>query len=205
MKVFIGIVIVGILLVAGVWLLSPKAPETVEQAIISDRTETATTTSDTGFDTEKRPMVAITSFGFVGYGPGKSHSGTFEKYDVANVRMNADGVPIAGVVTFQVDSIATDNETLTKHLKEKKEFFDSASYPTATFALHSITDLGAGTFQVSGDLTVKGVTKKIDFPVQANTDKTFTSEFRIDMVPFNFGAPGVVDNEVLVTFSGTMF
>ena len=202
MKVFIGIIVAAVVIIGGVFLLSPKAPENVGQAVISDRTETGTTTSDGTL--ENRPIISLTSFGFVGYGPGKSHTGSFGTYDVANLRASEEGVPTSGSLTIYVDSITTDNETLTKHLKEKKEFFNSATYPTINFALSTITDKGAGTFEAAGNLTVKGVTKAIAFPVQAKEDKTFTSEFRVDMTQFGFGAPGVVDNEVLIKFAGSI-
>lgn len=202
MKIAIGILVGVIVIVAGIFLLSPKAPDNVNQAQISDRTETSTTTvaGETAM-----PAIALTNFSFVGYGPGKSHTGTFSSYNISNVQLNNEGVPTSGIITFYVNSITTDTEMLTTDLKEKKEFFESDKYPTITFSVNSIKDIGAGTFEVSGNLTVKDVTKTITFPVQAKADKTFTSEFKVDMVPFGFTAPGIVDNEVLITFSGNLF
>ncbi|MEY2640976.1 MAG: hypothetical protein RL150_369 [Candidatus Parcubacteria bacterium] len=200
MKIVLGIVVVLVIIAAAVLLFSPKAPQDVQQAVVGDApaAEQATTTEAAMVDAG----VEITSFNFTGYGPGKSHLGTFEQYEVSNVAVDANGLPTAGTVTFYVDSIKTDAAMLDTHLKEKKEFFESATYPTVTFKLASVADKGNGMYDVTGDLTVKNVTKRITFGVTAAADKTFSSEFRVAMDQFGFTAPGIVDNEVLVKFSG---
>lgn len=203
MKTLLWIVVSIVVIIGAVLIFSPRAPQDVQQATIGD-TPTTTQVSDTAQNGDVVQAVAITSFGFTGYGPGKSHVGTFDQYEVSNVSVNGNGVPTTGTVTFFVDSITTDSNMLTEHLTTKKEFLDSATYPTITFALADVTDMGEGTFQVNGDLSVKGTTKRIGFPVQAKADKTFTSEFRVDMSAFGFSAPGIVDKEVLINFSGNV-
>jgi polyisoprenoid-binding protein YceI len=138
----------------------------------------------------------------VGYGPGKSHTGDFKNYQVRNVRVNEQGVPVAGELIIDVNSITTDTELLTQHLKEKEEFFDVAKHPSITFALVNATETGEGIYQVNGDLTVKDVTKRVGFAVNGKSDMTFSSEFRLKMSDFGFLAPGIVDDEVLVKFAG---
>jgi polyisoprenoid-binding protein YceI len=203
MKTLLWIVVVVAAIIGAVLIFSPRAPENVQQATIGDSPTGSQTDENTQNGDTVQP-IAITSFGFTGYGPGKSHVGTFNQYEVSNVAVNGNGVPTAGTVTFFVDSITTDTDMLTEHLTTKKEFLDSATYPTITFALADVTDMGEGTFQVNGDLTVKGTMKRIGFPVQAKADKTFTSEFRVDMSAFGFSAPGIVDKEVLINFSGNV-
>jgi len=206
MKMLIGIVVGIVVIIALVLIFSPRAPEDVQQASITDSPEGSMNAENGAMVGDgDQSMIAITSFGFVGYGPGKSHTGTFNSYEITNVAVNEAGLPTSGTITFAVDSLSTDTEMLTTHLTEKKEFFDSATYPTIAFTLADITDAGAGTFQVNGDLTIKGVTKRIGFVVQGQADKTFSSEFRVDMTQFGFAAPGIVDNEVLIKFSGNLF
>lgn len=201
MKIVLGIVVVLVIIAAAVLLFSPKAPQDVQQAVVRDTpTDTMQTTEagDEGVDA----AIEITSFGFVGYGPGKSHTGTFEQYEVSGVTVGENGLPTAGTVTFYVDSIKTDTALLDTHLKEKAEFFESATYPTVTFKLANVTEKSAGSYDVTGDLTIKNVTKRITFGVTTTPEKTFSSEFRVAMDQFGFTAPGIVDNEVLVQFSG---
>jgi len=202
MKALLWIVVIIVVIVAAVLIFSPRAPKDVQQATIGDSpTATSQTTGTTNTDVQP---IAVTSFGFTGYGPGKSHVGTFNQYEVSNATVDSNGVPTAGTVTFFTKSITTDSEMLSGHLTDKKEFLDSATYPTIVFALTDVTDIKEGTFQITGDLTIKGKTKQIGFPLQAKADKTFTSEFRVDMTQFGFAAPGIVDKEALITFSGNV-
>jgi len=62
--------------------------------------------------------------------------------------------------TVAIDSVATSNEKRDAHLKSP-DFFDTAKFPTATFKSKSWKKTGENTFDVTGDLTIKGVTKEI--------------------------------------------
>ena len=66
-------------------------------------------------------------------------------------------------VTIQVNSIDTKVEARDKHLKAP-EFFDVEKFPTITFKSTRLEKRGEGAVIV-GDLTMKGVTKEITFPV----------------------------------------
>jgi len=197
MKIVAIVLVVILIVVAAVIIFSPKAPENVQSLEVGEATEQ---TEKDGMDAEG--ALEITEFSFVGYGPGKSHVGEFQKYEVKNVKVNESGIPVAGELVIDVNSIKTDTELLDTHLKEKPEFFDTAKYPTITFALSNATETGAGLYQVTGNLTVKGVTKQVGFTVNGNTDKTFSSEFKLKMSDFGFEAPGIVDDEVLIKFAG---
>jgi len=41
------------------------------------------------------------------------------------------------------------------------DFFDVAKYPTVTFVSTSVTKSGAGSYSVTGDLTMHGITKPV--------------------------------------------
>ena len=62
--------------------------------------------------------------------------------------------------TIAIDSVATANEKRDAHLKSP-DFFDTAKFPTATFKSKSWKKTGENTFDVTGDLTIKEVTKEI--------------------------------------------
>jgi polyisoprenoid-binding protein YceI len=69
--------------------------------------------------------------------------------------------PTAATVQIEIPiaSVATSNAELTEHLK-KPEFFDAAKFATATFKSTSVTVDGTSA-KISGDLTIKGVTKPV--------------------------------------------
>jgi len=82
------------------------------------------------------------------------------------------------------------NARLVGHLKSA-DFFDVAKYPTAKFAITRITKLSGtaagaakATHNIEGDLTIKGITKKISFDASINLLNgkltASTSAFTID-------------------------
>src|SRR5260221_14786395 len=73
----------------------------------------------------------------------------FDPKDLANSKID---------VTIQVSSINTRNEKRDGHLKSP-EFFDATKFPTITFVSKKITAT-----DMTGDLTVKGVTKEVTIP-----------------------------------------
>lgn len=66
--------------------------------------------------------------------------------------------------TINAASIDTDNESRDKHLRSA-DFFDVEKFPTITFKSKSIRQVSKDKFQVTGDFTMKGVTKTIVLPV----------------------------------------
>ena len=68
--------------------------------------------------------------------------------------------------TVEIGSINTANDTRNGHLLDAEHnFFDVAKFPSATFKSTAWTKTGADTFDVAGDLTIKGVTKPVVFKV----------------------------------------
>jgi len=72
-------------------------------------------------------------------------------------------------ITFDADvaSINTKNEQRDGHLKSPA-FFDTASYPSMSFASTSVKKVSDYELQVSGNLTMRGVTKDIKLDVVYN-------------------------------------
>lgn len=104
---------------------------------------------------------------FVGSKVTGRHEGGFKAF--TGEFAIADG-KLAGAghrITIDMNSIWSDNEKLTGHLKNE-DFFNVAKFPTSTFELTSLSREGeSATYQVSGNLTVMGTTKNISFPAHA--------------------------------------
>lgn len=81
------------------------------------------------------------------------------------IDFNADA-PTASKVAFEVQAASIDTGTpdRDKHLRSE-DFFAVADYPTLTFASTGIASRGGSDYDVTGDLTMRGVTKSITIPV----------------------------------------
>lgn len=72
----------------------------------------------------------------------------------------------SATMTMDMTSIRHENERLQTHLRDEA-FFDAAHFPMATFVLRSLSGTTA-----TGQLTLKGVTKPVSFPVTSSPDGT---------------------------------
>lgn len=91
-------------------------------------------------------------------------SGRFTKYEGA-ITVDAKDMAKSKVeVTIDATSINTDNEARDKHLRSA-DFFDVEKYPAITFKSTAVKEVEKGKLQVTGDLTMHGVTKSITFPI----------------------------------------
>ncbi len=67
-------------------------------------------------------------------------------------------------VSIDAASINTDNEARDKHLKGA-DFFEVEKYPVITFKSTSVKEVAKGKLEVTGDFTLRGVTKRLTFPI----------------------------------------
>jgi polyisoprenoid-binding protein YceI len=100
----------------------------------------------------KHMMVSTVRGGF------KDFDGT-ASFDPANL------ATLSANFTAQIASISTDNEKRDGHLKSA-DFFDAEKYPTVTFVSKKAVQTAPGKAQLTGDLTLRGVTKEITFNVE---------------------------------------
>jgi len=66
--------------------------------------------------------------------------------------------------TIQAATIFTNDPKRDEHLKTP-DFFDVASHPTITFRSTSVKAAGKDVYDVTGELTMRGVTKQVTLPV----------------------------------------
>ncbi|HEU4521810.1 MAG TPA: YceI family protein [Thermoanaerobaculia bacterium] len=91
-------------------------------------------------------------------------TGRFSDFD-ATIALDR-GNPAASSVEFTINaaSIDTANENRDKHLRSA-DFFEVEKYPAITFKSTKITPAGKDRFDVTGNLTMHGVTKEVTLPV----------------------------------------
>jgi polyisoprenoid-binding protein YceI len=103
---------------------------------------------------------------FVGKHVGEPNprTGHFEKFEGV-ATLDDEGKTVEAVeVEIAADSLWTPIDNLTNHLNAE-DFLDTREFPTATFKSTKIEPgEGEGVVNITGDLTLHGVTKEITFP-----------------------------------------
>ncbi len=94
----------------------------------------------------------------------RGHFGAFEGKLTAS---NPDLTDAKIEFSADVASITTNNAMRDGHL-QAPDFFDAAQFPKVTFASKSFAKTGDNTYKLTGDFTMKGVTKEITLDVVAN-------------------------------------
>jgi polyisoprenoid-binding protein YceI len=94
-------------------------------------------------------------------------TGRFKDFDATLVQTNDDLSDSKLNATIKVNSINTDNEKRDGHLKSA-DFFDAEKYPEITFVSKSFTKSGKATYNISGDLTMHGITKPVVLDTKFN-------------------------------------
>ncbi|UCD63669.1 MAG: polyisoprenoid-binding protein [Candidatus Zixiibacteriota bacterium] len=141
-------------------------------------------------------------------------NGSFGDF-TADIEFDKDNLEQGSVkMTVQVASVDTDDEKRDEHLRSP-DFFDAATYPTMVFTSKKVHDVSGDEFKITGDLTIRDVTKEVTFDVEfngviddpwGNTKAAFTATTAINRQDFNvkwnktLDAGGVlVGDEVKIT------
>ena len=90
--------------------------------------------------------------------------GSFKKFDGTVESSKADFSDAVVNFTVDVNSVNTESEMRDGHLKGD-DFFNAAKYPTMTFKSTSVKMLGGNKYQLTGNLTIRDVTKPVTFDV----------------------------------------
>lgn len=96
-----------------------------------------------------RPTIRVTGF---------QADLTFDADKIENSKVN---------VSMDANSLDSGVEEFDGHLYGDK-FFNAAKYPSITFASTDVKDNGDGTLAITGDLTIKGVTKPVTLDAKLN-------------------------------------
>lgn len=162
-------------------------------ATVSDAVEVAASPAAAGV---KYAFTAASEIHFTGSKVTGSHSGGFKKFSGSfTVADNA----LAGTgqkIVIDMNSIWSDDEKLTGHLKSE-DFFNVAKYPESAFELTGLKQLEEGRFEVSGNLTLTGTTRNITFPATASMadgKAKIHAKFDINRKDFGIVYPGKADD-----------
>ncbi len=87
--------------------------------------------------------------------------------------------PQAGSVSAEIDASSIDTSVADRdgHLKSP-DFFDVEKHPSITFKSVSVASTGANKLDITGDLTVRGTTKRIIVPATMMFYEQGTGRFR---------------------------
>jgi polyisoprenoid-binding protein YceI len=110
-------------------------------------------------------------------------------------------------LAIEAASIDTNHSKRDDHLRNP-DFFDVAKYPTVTFVSKKVTQNGPNKLKVTGDLTIRGVTKEVTVDVEGPTPEVkdpggrlrrgATGETRINRKDFGMTWNRVLDTGGLV-------
>ncbi len=142
---------------------------------------------------------------------------SFVKFTIKNMGMGTEG-KMAGLegeikfnpadlknsffsVSADAATINTDIDVRDSTLKTK-EYLNTQQYPTIQFVSKQIsTGSRAGMYLVKGTLTIKGISKDINFPFTVTTKNEgiqLTGEMRINRLDFKIGVGSVVLSDNLI-------
>ena len=174
-----------------------------DKATVTDAKDVATATTIASYKIDAAASKVL----WTGYKKiGKKHTGTI---NIKSGELAVSGNNIeSGKVTIDMSTVsATDVEgpkkqKLDGHL-QAPDFFDVASFPNAKFALTGVNELigdtHGNTHTISGNLTIKDVTKNVSFPAKVTVGEgTVTAsapEFLINRTDFGlqYGAERFVE------------
>ena len=97
--------------------------------------------------------------------------GSFESFEGTATLDFEDPTKSSATVEFEIASVNTGNKQRDEHLRTN-DVVDAPTFPKGRFVSTSVVDKGDGTYELTGDLTLKDVTK----PVTLTWEQTGTAK-----------------------------
>ena len=101
-----------------------------------------------------------------------NHPGTFEEFSIVFTRDSTapDDLTKASLAAdIDITSVKTNSTGVDAHF-QREDFFDTATYPMATFRSTKIESTGDNAYAITGDLTMKGITKSVTMDATLEDD-----------------------------------
>jgi Uncharacterized conserved protein len=135
--------------------------------------------------------------------------GNFKNFTIKLTATKDDFSDAVIELTADVTSIDTDNASRDEHLRGTN-YFNAAAFPSLTFKSKSFTKVSDNKYKLTGDLTIKGVTKTVDLDVtligSTTNPKTqkrisgFKLSGKINRIDFGVGtSSATLSDEVTIT------
>jgi len=183
--------------VVGLFLTSCESAPNADSAETSEAQEVANAEADANYTAD----LTQSAIEWIGTKPVGKHHGTFMLKE--GTLMTNDGEVSGGKFVIDMNSLkALDQDSLGNaklggHLLSA-DFFDAAQFPTSTFEIVSVANgldttnkdivMKDATHTITGNLTLKDVTKSISFPakiVMTEGNITTDASFNIDRTVWN--------------------
>ncbi len=147
-------------------------------------------------DTEKSTVK------WTGYHLAKS----YDHYGNVNIKSGSleieNGKLTGGTIVIDMNSITNediakekDNAKLVNHLKSE-DFFNVSEFPEATLNITSANASGS-TYQVEGNITIRGITKPVQFEAQKTGDKAYSAKVTVNRTEHEVMYGWKLENAVL--------
>jgi len=188
-KIYVALGFVALFAVGFFFFGFTEPPQDAVRASISGNV----VAGETGFSGEAIEIMKEEShLEFEGFGPGKSHVGTFEEWS-GNAFIEGDRVVgIEGIISSDSIEVNEGIERLKNHLKSD-DFLGVEEFPEITFLGVVADDL------MTGELSLHGVSKEISFPVEVG-ESSVSADFVLDSGEFGISHPAA-NEEVRVAFN----
>jgi polyisoprenoid-binding protein YceI len=134
-------------------------------------------------------------------------TGTFSKFEATVETEGEEFTTAKATFTIDVDSISTKNEQRDAHLKSV-DFFDTNDFPQIKFVATNYENVdNDGSYEVYGDLTVRGITKNVKFDAEfggiikdpwGNTRAGITISGKINRKEFGLAWSGATETGSLI-------
>lgn len=130
--------------------------------------------------------VANSSIGWSAKKVGGGHTGTV-KITEGSLVYNGKSLQ-KGVFLMDMSSITSDNARVTTHLKSP-DFFSAEKNPSSKFEITKVSAAGKERVNISGNLTIKGITHPLTFPATVKQGKdvvvAVASGIRVDRTKYD--------------------
>jgi polyisoprenoid-binding protein YceI len=130
--------------------------------------------------------VVNSSIGWSAKKVGGGHTGTV-KITEGSLVYNGKSLQ-KGVFLMDMSSITSDNARVTTHLKSP-DFFSAEKNPSSKFEITKVTAAGKERVNITGNLTIKGITHPLTFPATVKQGKgvvvAVASGIRVDRTKYD--------------------
>lgn len=134
--------------------------------------------------------------------------GDFSEIDI-QTNFNSNNLSESYInATIAVKSIATGIESRDEHILEE-DYFDAPNHKNITLTSKSIQKNSDGTFSMKADLSIKGITKTLDVPLEVSEEESqvsIKSSFEINRRDFKVGGGSFIMSKkvkIQVEYLGT--